>query len=425
MSPLFKKDSLLKNASILVSGTIIAQLIPVLMQPVLKRIFEPEDFGVFDIYLKTLGILFVIFAMKYDMGIILPKNRVKALALLVISVAFSLFFTLFFTLLVFIFEEHIIALLHIDKSYSFVLYILPFSTLFFSLYNAFNYLLIRNKQFFSSSLNKVSRRSIEGGVQLGIGLSGSIKHYGLFVGDIIGNMVYFLAAYWQSFKGFKIEPRLFRYSFLKSVAKEYRELPIYNIIPELLNTGFFAALSFLVLSKYDIREVGFMELTQRILAIPSAFIAYSIGQVVLQKTTEMINSKQRIKKEISQVIYLLTVLAVPFIIIIFFFAEPLFSFFFGERWAISGTYSKYLVFFYAIAFVVSPLSQILIALQEFKVNALWKIGRFFIILPLFFITLKNIDNYLISYSVLGIISYIAYFIIILFYANKYDKSLNK
>ncbi len=425
MNNLFQKGSLFRNISVLISGTVLAQLIPVLLQPVLKRIFEPEDFGVFDLYLKILGILFVIYAMKYDMGVVLPKNRIKAIGLLVLSIVFSLLFTLVSLLIVIVFEEPLTILLGIQSKYSFVLYLLPFSTLFFSLFNAFNYLLIRDKRFFSSAMNKVSRRSVEGGVQVGMGLNGAVKMYGLFVGDIIGNFAYFVAAYYQGFRGFKFNKRFFNYRFLKALAGEYSDLPKYNILPELLNAGFLAALSFLVLSKFDIRELGFLELTQRILAIPSAFIAYSAGQVLLQRLTEMVNNKQPISKEVYHILYLLLALTVPFVLLIMLFAEPLFGFVFGELWTVSGTYAKYLVLFYAIAFLVSPLSQVLISLQEFKVNAMWKIGRFIVVLPLFFIELGDIKTYLLSYVLLGGGAYVAYLYIILSYVNKYDKSVSR
>ncbi len=418
-----KKDSLLKNISLLVSGTVIAQLIPISLQPILKRIFTPEDFGVFEIYLKTLGILFVVFAFKYDMAIILPKNRVKALLLLTISTVSSLFFTLITLIVVFLFREDIMTFLEMDTSYSIILYILPFSVLFFSLFNALNYFLIREKKFVASSINKISRRSSEGGTQIGISLFGSIKMYGLVIGDVIGNVFAFITAYYQSFKTFKIEKRLFNFRLLKHIAKEYIDLPKYNIIPELLNVGFLAAVSFVVLAKFGFKEVGYMELTQRMLAVPSAFIAYSVGQVLLQRITEMINNKDKIMPQIWRIFFLLFAMVIPFVLIILLFAEPIFAFAFTEEFTISGTYSKYLIIFYAAAFLISPLSQVLISLKKFKANAIWKIGRFFLLIPLFLTTYEKVDNYLISYSIIGGLSYLIYFLIVIYYAKKYDDSL--
>ena len=203
----------------MVSGTVLAQVIPIALQPVLKRIYTPEDFGVLDIYLKTLGILFVVFALKYDMGVVLPKNRVKALLLLNLSVIIAFAFTIISIILISIFKTNLTELLQIKESYSFVLYILPFSTLFFSLYNTFNYLLIRDKKFVSSSINRISRRGAEGAIQVGFGFSSSLKSFGLFIGDLIGNFVFFLSAFYQSIGKIKYDKRFFKPSMLKLLQK--------------------------------------------------------------------------------------------------------------------------------------------------------------------------------------------------------------
>jgi O-antigen/teichoic acid export membrane protein len=420
---LFRKDSLSRNISVLVSGTVLAQVVPIALQPVLKRLYTPEDFGVLDIYLKTLGILFVVFALKYDMGVVLPKNRVKALMILSLSVMSALTFCLISLLILFLFEQPILDLLQFPAKYKFALYLLPFSTLFFSLFNSFNYLLIRDKKFYASSINKINRRATEGGIQIALAYVPMLKKAGLFIGDIIGNLIYFLSAFFQSIKTIKIDKRFFNFRLLLNVAKEYSDLPKYNIIPELLNTGFLAAISFLVLTKFNIEEVGYMELTQRILAIPSAFISFSAGQVLLQKITELVNDKKPITKEIKNVFYMLLAMAVPFVLVILLYANPIFSFAFGKEWEVSGLYAKYLVMFYALGFLISPLSQVLIGLKEFKVNAIWKIARFTVILPLFFINFSDITSYLLSYSILGSITYIVYFFIIMHYSGKFDKTL--
>jgi len=125
---LFRKDSLIKNISVLVTGTVIAQAIPIALQPILKRLFTPEDFGVFEIYLKTLGILFVVFALKYDMAIVLPKNKIKALLILSLSISFAALFTILSYLILLIFDTEIMLLLRFPIKYKIALYLLPLST---------------------------------------------------------------------------------------------------------------------------------------------------------------------------------------------------------------------------------------------------------------------------------------------------------
>ena len=422
---MFKKDSLYKNISILISGTVIAQVIPIAIQPFLKRIFTPEDFGIFDIYLRILGILFVVYALKYDMGVVLPKNKVKAQAILLISMLSALAFSIITLLIIIIFNEPILRILDISSKYSFILYLLPFSTLFFSLYNSINYLLIRDKMFVASSINKVSRRSIEGGIQLGMGLgfTGILKTSGLFIGDLVGNIAYFVSSYFQSFRGLKFDKRLFNYQFLKSVAKEYSDLPKYNLLPELLNSFFSASLTFIVLAKFDIIEVGYLEATQRLLAVPSAFISVSLGQVILQRVSESVINKSKIMPDLKKLVLLMALISVAFIGFILLFGPISFKLFLGETFEISGVYAQYLIAYFAISFLFSAFGQVLIALKEFKINAIWQIGKFFLIYSLFFFPFENIKNFLLTYSLIGTVVYLLYGFIILNKAKKYDLTL--
>lgn len=404
-------------------GTFVAQLIPVVMQPVLKRLFTPEQFGVFDLYLKALGILFVFFTFKYEIGVVLPKNRVKSLLLINVSIIISLISTVLLYIIVLLFGNEFLKLVEISEDYRFALYFLPLSTFFYSVFNVINYYQIRQKQFKESSINKISRRAAEAAMQTGAGIVPVMQKSGLIVGDLIGNLVNAFMAFYQAFRSFKLDIRLFKISLLWAIAKEYKDLPKYNIVPELINTLFFAVISFLVLSKFSLHDVGLLELTQRILAIPTAFVSFAVGQVLLQKLTESVNSKIPVYHVVKKIFWMLTLMSIPFVLIILFFANPIFAFVFGPEWTISGEYSKYLVVFYVLAFIVSPLGQILISLKELKINALWKIGRFVAIIPLFFMNFSSVTEYLIYFSAIGSVSYIIYLLIVFHYSRKFDASI--
>ena len=73
------KSEIFKNISILVSGTVLAQLIPVISQVFLRRMYSPEEFGAYSILCSLIGISVIFFTLKYDLAIINPKSHVKAL----------------------------------------------------------------------------------------------------------------------------------------------------------------------------------------------------------------------------------------------------------------------------------------------------------------------------------------------------------
>ncbi|MEA1954754.1 MAG: translocase, partial [Campylobacterota bacterium] len=90
------------------TGTTIAQAIPIAISPILTRIYTPEDFGVFALFIAITAIFGGIANARYELAIMLPKKDEDAinifalgfvitslisLVLLVLVVAFNDYFT--------------------------------------------------------------------------------------------------------------------------------------------------------------------------------------------------------------------------------------------------------------------------------------------------------------------------------------------
>ena len=73
LTKLKSKSEFSKNVLTLMTGTTIAQAIPIAISPILTRIYTPEDFGVFALYLSIVSILVVFTTGQYDLAIMLPK----------------------------------------------------------------------------------------------------------------------------------------------------------------------------------------------------------------------------------------------------------------------------------------------------------------------------------------------------------------
>lgn len=186
---LFNKSSnseFFNNTVVLIMGTVAAQAIPLLIHPLLRRIYSPEDFGAFAIYFNIISILIIVASLRYEAAIVLPKNDIESINVLALSIILGFIFCLILLITLLIFKNVFCELLNFPSKYSNYLYLLPFSTLCFSIYQSFNYWLIRKKAFKASSINKITRRSFEGLTQLGLGYKQ--LSFGLFIGDFIGNL---------------------------------------------------------------------------------------------------------------------------------------------------------------------------------------------------------------------------------------------
>ena len=55
----------IKNFSKLLSANIIAQIIGLIVYPILTRIYSPEDFGILNLFLSISGVLVILSTAEY------------------------------------------------------------------------------------------------------------------------------------------------------------------------------------------------------------------------------------------------------------------------------------------------------------------------------------------------------------------------
>ena len=414
------KNEFLKNSLVLITGTAIAQVIPILFQPFLRRIYTAEEFGVFAIYFSLFSFLVVIASARYDSVVLLPEKDSDASLIVSGALSISLIFSLLLSVVVLLFQNKIIELFDLPITIKPFLLLLPLSVFFGSCYRVLNNWLVRKKKFKASSVNKIVRRGSEGSVQLFLGISKNSS--GLFIGSIIGDFFNCLMGFFQSKKsGFKFSLETQK---IKPLLLKYKDFPLYNSLPTLLNTLSFVLPIFIINNLYTKEVTGQFDLTKQMLALPIALISVAISQVLIQKITELKRSSKKIKPLIIKTMLTLTLFSLVGIIIILLYGVNLFTFIFGDEWLVAGELSQILVYAYALKFIVSPLSVTFIALEKIKISSLWQVLYFVTICSLFFIKNLTIKEFLYFYIFIELGAYFIYLLLMFWVANKHDKRIS-
>lgn len=97
LTKLKPKSEFSRNVLTLMTGTTIAQAIPIAISPILTRIYTPEDFGVFALYMAIASIVAVVATGRYEMAIMLPKKDSDAINIVALSILISFFCKLYIT----------------------------------------------------------------------------------------------------------------------------------------------------------------------------------------------------------------------------------------------------------------------------------------------------------------------------------------
>jgi O-antigen/teichoic acid export membrane protein len=410
-------SGLLRNSATLIAGTLLAQLIPILFQPLLRRMFSAEEFGNAALYITAVGMLVAIANLKYDSAIVLPKEDQTAHELMSGGVLISGALSIIIWLLILMNEGYIVKRFELDVATAWYLHLLPLSVFLVSSFQCFNYYLIRKKAFKDSGKNKVYRRGIEALTQTS---SGYFKiGSGLLLGNLIGDFVNFIGGYLQAAKkGFSFS---FELKKILPTLKQYWQFPVYQALPSLLNTISLTLPVFIVNAAFGKAQTGQFDLSRLVLSLPMALISIALSQVYLQHQAEKIRNKQDIKTDFKKVSWGLLLLSLPFALVLFFFATPLFAFVFGHEWQLAGQLTAILIFGQTLKFIVSPLSSTLIALQEVRYSAIWQVLYFAVMIWLFLQPGASIEDFTIRYCLIDLVAYSVYFGLIYSRIQNYEK----
>lgn len=417
------RSELLRSASVLISGTIIAQLISILLQPILRRLFSPESFGIYSVYLSLVGLILILCSLRYDDTIVLPKSDKESINLVGLSLIISFFFNLFIFFLVFILGKKIISFLNLPANFPVsILYIIPAGAFLFSTYSSLNAWLIRRKKYYSISLNKMIRRSSEGAAQISFAILKSFN--GLIYSDIIGQAANVATVAIQARKC-NLNLKLISITKLKYVFRKYSEFPKYNLIP-----AFMSSCSYLLppifINKYFTPETaGFFDLSKLLLSIPLAFIASSISSVLLQKMAEKFNRKESFLTELKPIFYIVGLIAVFEVLAIMLFGEELFKIVFGSQWITSGKISKIMVWSFAFNFIASSFTSIFVSMRKIKTYSIWQFIYFISILSLLFFKHLPFTEFLKIYVLIEVLCYVVVTVIMFFMVYRYESAVIK
>ena len=87
-------DSFKENVLKLLSGSVLSQILWMLSMMVLTRVYLPEEFASYQIFVSTLGICSIVSTARYELAIVIPKRRLESVQLAVLAIFISIIFAL-------------------------------------------------------------------------------------------------------------------------------------------------------------------------------------------------------------------------------------------------------------------------------------------------------------------------------------------
>jgi len=170
----------ISNVFKLVSGSVIAQILGVVLIPIITRLYLPEDFGLFSLILAMTGIIAIFSSLSYQLAIMLPREDGYAAHIVALCCGLILFSSVVMGLILLFFADPIANALKAPALARY-LWFVPFLVFFTAVFSVFTYWNSRRKRFRVKIINFLSRKGIQIGICIAV-----VSPFGLILEPNVG-----------------------------------------------------------------------------------------------------------------------------------------------------------------------------------------------------------------------------------------------
>lgn len=335
------KSAGVRNFAKLLSANVVAQVIGLIVYPILTRIYSPEDFGLLNLFLSISGVLVILSTAEYYNAIVLPKKDKEGVEVFYLCVCILLFVVGFTTLSVLFSDE--IARLFNTPALANYYWLMPILVLVLGGWNILNYWYVRCARYSSISRYQLFQSTFSAVTKIGFGHFGILQGgmiYSIVIAPTIALIISLLTLFRQKVMSCWTRPS---WNDIKFVANRYHKFPLYSLPRSFVNMVAGQLPVLLLTPLFGAQYVGWWSMALLLGFMPISMITKSIYQVLYQYTTDRVNNNQPIGVYFRRFTIFVLVIGVPLFGILYWLLPDLILLFLGEGWDETGVYLRWML----------------------------------------------------------------------------------
>jgi len=354
--------------STVASGGLLGQVATVLAAPILSRIFEPEDYGIYGLVLSMSMILIFVSTLRYEEIIISGKTVTSQACGFVLSclilLAVSIVIEIIVLLLVVYCDGRAGGCGFQPEIYLFAPVILLLGVFQSRIMPP---VLIQDGRYRLASIGNFANGTFGAVAQIGLGLVGG-GALGLLLGRTLGLVaasVLIVTPVWHTV----LVPLLGRVSRqrLLRVARSYRGQAMFLAPAGFVNTVAMQLPVFVLAATFGAAASGAFFFTQALASAALMIYRRTITALTAKEAQTLRQRRQPILPFMTRLLSIVTVMSLLAALVCFLYGEWLLPTIFGSKWEQAGMIAKWMGIFYAASAIHAPVSA-LSTLLKFQRN---------------------------------------------------------
>ena len=346
------KRSFLRNVFTLAGGTAISQGAVVLASPVLTRLYTPEVFGSFGVFVSLVMVFACVATLCYEFAIPLPEDENHALAICGLSMGIALFYTLLLSILILVFDADIARLAGVPQLERY-LWLLPVGVLGIGLYQPLYYWSVRKARYATLSQTRITQSLVMQVIQIAAYAAGLVGLLAGYVSSRYAGISSLLRAFpsWRTFRA------AITVSALTKQARTHRRFPLWSAPGTLLNTVGVEVPMLAFSALFSPHAAGLYALTHRVLSLPVVLIGNAVADIFFSDAAEA-HREGRLGILVGDMLNQLLWLGLPAAAALMLIGPTLFTVVFGQAWTQAGELAIYASPWLFMALLASPISRV-------------------------------------------------------------------
>ena len=351
---------MLRATFTLLTGGALAQLVPLLLGPVLARLFSPEAFGLFTAFATIAASVAVVACARYEYALPMAHDDAEAAALL--SLALRIWVG------VVALSVPLAWVLHAAGRLA-VAWALPLSVAATGLLQLLMMWSNRAEAYGALAASRFVQYAGAALLQVALGwwlwrgsAAGADAAWALVLGPVIAvALAAPLLARTAPAGGWSALWRVPGHA-MRSVARRYRDFPLLNTPHAFLGALQDALAVALLIAWSGEAAAGFWGLALRYLKAPATLVGTAVSQALYPRLTQ--STPAEAQRAVRQVMALLGALALVLMLVLLLVGPWLFATVFGAQWRDAGELARALAPYIAAHFVAAPLAVVTMAWQS-------------------------------------------------------------
>lgn len=345
-----------RNVAAMSVGEIVAMLLPILVAPIIGRLYSPTEYGPLAAYMAFSTIGGSLAILQFDRAIVAEVQsraipNLVALCLVILAVIVSASVLVSISLFFLLGNETQL------ESLRFWILALPFSIAMVGVAMIAREVAVREAYFKTLARYKVVTVSIAVAMQIMLGFAGW-QSSGLIVAYLLSQIASAVLLLWLLFGVIKFRFRDHsRYRFLILI-RRHKGFTLFTLPSRLLNEVLQQTPIFALTAIGAADALGAFARARQLIFLPLALVGQAIASVFRSHAMSLARRTGSFHSLFVRIMIVSFLISLPGFLIVAFLAPPIFAFYLGPEWRIAGEIAQLISPLLVLRMVAAPLGSI-------------------------------------------------------------------